>query len=183
MSTPDPRPRSSLACGYSPQEDRLVLTVTDKETSRSIHFTRRLTSKLINALAHILERSNEVVGKVPAGLRDDVFLLEHIQALGRRSAARDQQTAARADSGRPVAATPARTRTAHLAVKMTIAPTPPGFHLVLFGRSGPLLQARMNRAELHRFLELFRGHAEAAGWNLVMESTWLQSEQSDVVIN
>lgn len=180
MSTPAPRP--SLACGYSPQEDRLVLTVSDNEASRSIHFTRRLTSKLVNALAHILERSNEVVGKVPVGLRDDVILLEHIQALGRASKAQ-KQVAPQTDPARPQASAPARNRTAHLAVKVTIAPSPPGFHLILFGRSGPLLQARMNRAELHRFLELFRGHAETAGWNLVLESTWLQSEQSDVVIN
>ncbi len=183
MSSPDPHPRSSPACGYSPQEDRLVLTVSDSDASRSIHFTRRLTSKLINALAHILERSNEVVGKVPAALRDDVILLEHIQALGRRSPARNPPTGAQPGSSGTAAGAPARARTAHLAVKMTIAPTPPGFHLVLFGRSGPLLQARMNRAELHRFLELFRGHADKAGWNLVMESAWLQSEQSDVVIN
>ena len=182
MSTPDPRPRTSLACGYSSQQDRLVLTVGDDETRRSIHFTRRLTSKLINALAHILERSNEVVGKVPAALRDDVILLEHIQALGRGSPTRNQQTAPASPSG-PAAGAPARTGTAHLAVKVTIAPTPQGFHLVLFGRAGALLQARMNRDELHRFLELFRGHADKAGWNLVMESAWLQSEQSDVVIN
>lgn len=180
MSTPAPRP--SLACGYSPQEDRLVLTVSDKEASRSIHFTRRLTSKLVNALAHILERSNEVVGKVPAALRDDVILLEHIQALGRASKAQ-KPVAPQTDAARAAAGAPARTRSAHLAVKVTIAPSPPGFHLILFGRSGPLLQARMNREELHRFLELFRGHAETASWNLIMESAWLQSEQSDIVIN
>lgn len=179
----EPGPQSSLACGYSPQDDRLVLTVTGSGLSRSIHLTRRLTSKLIDALAHVLEKSNAIAGQVPAAMRDDVILLEHIQALGGSSATKKQDVATRAPSDQPVATPPARNRIAHLAVKITIAPKPPGFHLVLFGRSGVLLQARMNRAELHRFLELFKRHAETAGWNLVMESTWLHSEQGDVVIN
>ena len=183
MSTSGPDAASALTCSYSAQEDRLLLAVTANGSTRSIYFTRRLTSKLINALAHMLEQSNAFAGKVPAAMRDDVILLEHIQALGRRSAAQRKDAAAPLRPSQPASARPTPGKTGHLAARVTLAPGPTGFQMVLFGRSGPLLQARMNRSELHRFLELFRGHAEAAGWNLVMESTWLQSEQSDVVIN
>jgi len=183
MSVQEPGSQSSLACGYDPGEDRLVLAVTANGATRSIQLTRRLTSKLIDALAHMLEKSNAVADRVPAEMRDDVILLEHIQALGAKSAARKQNAGAGQASDGTAAGAPARNRVAHLAVKMTIAPKPPGFHLVVFGRSGALLQAGMSRGDLHRFLELFKRRAEAAGWNLVMESSWLQSDQGDVVIN
>jgi len=71
-----------LSLSYNIAEDRLIIIATGQNKARlALLLTRRLTERLINGLAALLEKSSVVAARAPAELRGDVVLLEHQVAL------------------------------------------------------------------------------------------------------
>jgi hypothetical protein len=185
VSTPPTGVAPALSFGYSEVEDRLVLTIHRKGVSAALLLTRRLSWLLINGLARILERSSAIVSQVPAEFRDDMILLEHQKAIQFKpqsvppSQGATDDPKAHAARPRPVGgdAPP------NLVLSVGITIRPKNFGLVFKGKSGPLVQIEVSRPELHRILEIFKRRATAARWNLTIEASWLEPDQTELVIN
>lgn len=184
MSNPSLGGAPSLSFAYSSEEDRLGLTIHREDATRRLLLTRRLTSLLVNGLAHILEKSSALAGKIPAEFREDMILLEHHKAIQPR-----MKGAVRPRNGDSL---PAQVQPHHqppgelqpsLVSGVNITTRPNGFILVFKGKMGPLAQIEVSRPELHRILEMFKRRAEAASWGLTIQACWLEREQSEVAIN
>ena len=82
MTTALPIAASQLTFAYSESEDRLTLLARDA-AGGAVHvlLTRRLTERLINGLAQLLEQSSPLAQTAPADLRSDIILMEHQDAL------------------------------------------------------------------------------------------------------
>ena len=184
MPNPPPGGAPSLSFAYSKEEDRLALTIHREDARLSLLLTRRLTLLLVNGLAHILEKSSTLAGRIPAEFRDDIILLEHQQAVQAR-----MEGAVRPRNGEPLPAQapsnrqPAGELRPSLVSGVNITTRSNDFIIVFKGKMGSLAQIEVSRSELHCILEIFKRRAEAASWGLAIQASWLEREQSEVAIN
>jgi len=176
----------SLAFRYGEKEDRLFLAAGREDETRSLVLTRRMTSRLVNGLARLLERSSAVVGKAPVEMQDDIILLEHqkaIQAVMKSERARGPEKEPDGASGHASSAPLAVDLRAHLVTGASITTRPQDFVIVFNGQAGALIQLQVTRSELHRVLEVLSRRAEAVGWNLKIDAAWLDPDQTVVIYN
>jgi hypothetical protein len=138
----------------------------------ALALTRRLTGGLINGLCVILERSSIAVSKAPADLRDDVILLEHQGAISAQNT--PQSPAPRPQVPRD---------SARLVTHIEITKTPTEFLVAFRDPKGTLVQSKLTRTGLHRMLDVISHHAEAAGWNISIDASWLEPGQKTIVFN
>ncbi|WP_093154770.1 hypothetical protein [Thalassobaculum litoreum] len=172
----------SMSFAHSEPEDRLVLLVEGEAGARlALMFTRRLTERLMNGLAGIIERSSVAANHAPADMRGDVVLLEHqgaVLATSEPSGAGvlpgTQQSQAEAITGE----VPAR-----LVTSVSVTVHPETFDVVMHDAETILARFQANRTELHRILDVFGRQAKAAEWNLRTEASWLEPGQTRVVLN
>jgi hypothetical protein len=175
----------SLTFAYSLPEDRLVLLVVGAKGEKiALLVTRRLTGRLINGLAGILEKSSPAVSRAPAEMREDVVLLEHQEAVSGRTSQEPSASAATADSPEEAGqGAPSAQIKSALLTAIDVSTKPTHFELAL--KSGDSIVAGFNatRHELHRTLSMLKTKAQEADWNLSLEASWLGSDQSMMVIN
>lgn len=186
--TETPAPQSfqarSLTLTYNAPEDRLVLLVVGAGNEKvGMLITRRLTARLINGLAGILEKSSPAVSRAPAEMREDVVLLEHQEAVG-RPGSQGQKDAAplagksgTAQGGQPVQIKPI------LLTAIDVSTKPTHFELKLKSGENVITGFIATRNELHRTLGMLKSKAQEADWNLSLEASWLGPDQSMMVIN
>lgn len=163
---------ASLRFAYSEAEDRLTLLAADAR-GQAVHvtLTRRLTDRLVNGLAQLLERSNALAVQAPAELRDDIVLMEHQDALYGQGAAPQAEAVALPDLPAP-----------RLVGAIDITVTPATFEIGLRD-AGPLVALSLDRRQVHRIVEALGQHAEAAGWNIAVAAAWLEPGQTEIVLN
>ena len=166
-----------LTFGYYEPEDRLTLLTADARRS-GVHvaLTRRLTDRLINGLAHLLEQSSVVASTAPADLRDDIILMEHQDALFGHGE-RPLSDAPGATGSVPSLPAP------RLVTAVDVRITPKSFELLLRDAQSPLIRLSLNRLEVHRIVEGLSQRAEAAGRNIAVEAAWLELGQTEIVFN
>lgn len=165
----------SLSFTYDPRADRILLAVTlasgDEQRRRLLLMTRRLTGRLVDGLAQLLEKTSPVAAQAPADVRDDIILFEHQDAVGSGA---DEQPGAGQGAARPLP--PGSTSNAGAAavlldtVDVTVKPT--RFDLT-FKAGQDALSISVSRAELHRLVEVLSRQAAHAAWNLAPETAWL----------
>lgn len=170
----------ALSFSYSEAEDRLVLCVDSQEGQRlTILATRRLTARLLNALASLVERSSLVARQAPLPLRDDVVLLEHQGAL---QAARQ---AAAASPPRPAPSpAPSPLLPPALLAAVDVRTKPAHFSLTFRDSQQALATCDVTRAELHRLIQALLTKVAEADWGIRVEASWLgagQQQQSTLV--
>lgn len=178
MSLPLPLAAASLTFSYSEPEDRLLLIAADAAGTRlPVVMTRRLTGRLVNGLASLVERSSPIASTAPAAMRDDIILLEHQDALFR------QQEAAAAGQSMLWSKVERELPASRLVKAIDVTVTPGAFWLLLRDSAGPLITLKLTRHAVHRLLETIGRQAEAASWNLAIDAAWLEPGQTEIVFN
>ncbi|WIJ24034.1 hypothetical protein [Devosia sp. RR2S18] len=161
-------------------EDRLIVLALDAGGGQqALLLTRRLTARLINGIASIIERSNTAASKAPDAMRSDIVLMEHQGAIagvgqGNTGVSKPETDAS---AGETIQVTP------RLVTTVNIKVTPKDFHMVVQGGGGAPVAVVLNRLDLHRLVELLKRQAEAAGWNLQIEADWLGDDHGQLTLN
>jgi hypothetical protein len=172
----------SMSFAYSEIEDRLVWLVEEQKDDRlALMFTRRLTERLVNGLAGIIEVSSLSVKHAPAEMRGDVILLEHQGAVSAATELVDAAESTKAYSAAVHGMTgevPVR-----LVTSVSVNTLPENFDFVLRDGETALAHFRVNRTELHRILSIISGQAQAAEWSLRTEVGWLKPGQTTILLN
>jgi hypothetical protein len=169
-----------LTFGFNETEDRLVLIARDgHDKAVAFALTRRLTGRLINGLATVLERSNTFASTAPAEMRDDIILMEHQGALS-GTGEEQPDTSGAWSSGE---GTLRLNAPAHLVTKIDIKTAPTDFQILLHTNDGVQIGTKLNRVDLHRVVEVIKRKAEAADWNIQIGALWLEADQTDLVLN
>jgi hypothetical protein len=163
-------------------EDRLLVLAADGAgEQQGLVLTRRLTARLINGLAVILERSNVAASTAPDELRSDIVLMEHQGALaGTDAAAPAGEAQAQAPTADPAGTVQINLR---LVTSVDIKTNPRDFHMALKTAVGEPVAVVLNRLDLHRLVELLKRQADTAGWNLQIEADWLGDDHSQLTLN
>ncbi|TXM71532.1 hypothetical protein FV218_15050 [Methylobacterium sp. WL69] len=166
---------TNLRFAYNDTEDRLTVLATDA-LSQGVHaaLTRRLTERLVNGLAQLLEQSSALAVKAPAEMRDDIILMEHQDALyGQGQAAADPGT------GDALPDLPAP----RLVTAIDVNVTPATFEVRVRDVQTPLIALSLGRLDVHRLVEALSQRAEAAGWHIPVSAAWLEPGQTQIVLN
>jgi hypothetical protein len=167
-----------LSFSYIEAEDRLVLSADGRGGERvTLLITRRLTARLLNALASLLERSNPRARQAPSPLRGDVVLLEHQAAIQAPS----QTTLA--PSGPVPGAPPRHLVPPALLTAVDVRNRASHFSLAFRDARQPLVTCDLTRVELHRVVQLMLTKVTEAGWCISVDASWLGLEQQSVTIN
>lgn len=180
MATTLPILATRLQFAYNEPEDRLTLVAVDAK-AQGVHvaLTRRMTDRLINGLARLLEQSSAVAVQAPAELRADIILMEHQDALyGHEEAGQ----ASASPEDRPGAVIP-NFPAPRLATTIDVTVTPTTFEMRVRDEKVPLIALSLTRLEVHRVVETLSQRAEAAGWNIAVDATWLELGQTEIVFN
>lgn len=165
---------------FHESEDRLVILASNTTGKQdALMLTRRLTARLINGLAAILEQSNIAASKASDDLRNDIILMEHQVAIA------VGQPSSEGVTGQPGKLLPLETTQLRprLVSKVNIMTNPLDFHVVLQGAHGAPVGLVVNRVELHRVVEVLKRQAEGAGWNLQIDANWLGDDQGQLTLN
>jgi len=180
MATTLPIVAARLQIVYSEPEDRLTLmAVNAKAQGVYVALTRRITDRLINGLAHLLEQSSPVAIQAPAELRADIILMEHQDALYGHEQADQAPDLAEEQSGAILPNLPAP----RLATAIDVTVTPTTFEIRVRDEGAPLIALSLTRLEVHRVVETLSQRADAAGWNIAVDATWLEPGQTEIVFN
>ena len=168
---------TNLRFAYNETEDRLNLLATDAQ-SQGVHaaLTRRLTDRLINGLAQLLEQSSAVAVQAPAEMRDDIILMEHQDALYGQG-----QTPTLTEPGTSEAMPNLPVPRLVTAIDVSITATT--FEIRVRDTQTPLIALSLNRLQVHRLVEALSQRAEAAGWNIPVNVAWLEPGQTEIVLN
>lgn len=175
-----------LSFSYSEAEDRLLVLADGQGGERvTILVTRRLTARLLNALASLLERSSATARQAPSPLRDDVVLLEHqgaVQAAARQVASAPKPTSAPAPVSVPEAP-PQLLLPPTLLAAIDVKTKPSHFSLTFRDARLTLATCDLTRAELHRVVQVLLIKMDEVDWNIRVEATWLGAGQISTVVN
>lgn len=177
MSMILPITAASLALAHSEAEDRLSLVAADAHGTRlHVALTRRLTDRLINGLAHLLEQSSAIASQAPAEMRDDIILMEHQSALfGQADSPQQPAVAPAADAVPPPAP--------QLVNGVDVTVTPTTFEIQLRAGEARLVHLSLNRLQVHQLVETLSQRAEVAGWNIALGAAWMEPGQTKIVFN
>ncbi|MCJ2074291.1 hypothetical protein MKK68_01255 [Methylobacterium sp. E-016] len=167
---------SSLRFAYSEPDDRLTLLAADAQ-DQAVHvaLTRRLTERLINGLAHLLEQSSAVAVQAPAEMRDDIILMEHQTALYGGGAT----TGEAAEPADVLPALPVP----QLVTALAISITPATFEIQMQSGETALIHLSLDRLQVHRLLEVLSQRTQTAGWNIAVGTAWMEPGQTAIVLN
>lgn len=184
MTHPSGLKVTSVSVLYHSAEDRLALiTGLPGGVRISIMMTRRLTSRVVHALAQLLERTSAAARGVPAQAREDVIMFEHQGALAAKKPVTSHLTEdmqkilgiGKGKGARPLSIL-LDTVDVSLTEKLCV--------LTLKVAGGkPIARIDATRGDLHRFLALLHRRAEEADWNLSTEKNWLNLDQGPVTLN
>jgi hypothetical protein len=173
-----------MSFGYNEPEDRLVLLVASAAGEHvALLFTRRLTGRLINGLAAVLERSSAAAKQAPAGLRGDVVLLEHQGALSAASTPDGTGEGKSAEKGNASADRVTKEVPVRLVASVSVTTKPDTFEFSISDAKEALATFAANRTEVHRLLDVLARQVKSANWNLQPVATWLEPGQTSVVLN
>ena len=156
-----------ISVGYDETEDRIFLDCSDAGARIRLWLTRRITQRILAAVAELLERSSPTLLKAPADMRQDVIAFEHLSALSAPEA--PPATPGEGADGARIS-----DRGAALLHKVDIETQPYAFRLVFHAADGPKAGLTVIRTDLHKTLALFAQAASVAGWEMAGSGEWLK---------
>jgi hypothetical protein len=172
----------SISVLYHAAEDRLACVATAADNSQlALMVTRRLTTRLVNGFAHLLERTSLAAQEAPERARGDIVMFEHQGAI-----ASGAQAAPAAES-LPSQGISKGTETTRLpsmlmdAIDIKIRPKL--FILSLKSGGKAVAQMQVTRADLHRLLALLRRKCDEADWDIKNETSWLDLDAGSMTLN
>jgi len=180
----------SVSVLYHAAEDRLACVATAADNSQLVlTVTRRLTGRLVNGFAHLLERTSSAAQEAPERARGDIVMFEHQGAI----ASGAQPTQASGSSPIPETATEGATGTSQgpetkrlpsvLMDAIDVKVTPTLFVLILKSDGNAVAQMEVTRADLHRLLALLRRKCDEADWDIKTETRWLDLDAGSMTLN
>ena len=171
-----------ISFGYHQVEDRLMVFFGDQSGEiKSLALTRRLTGRIVNALAQVLKKSSNEARNAPSEMQDDIILLEHQDALqDRQSSASSQASGERQQGKSKTAVGDGPVQLVHAA---QIVSKPDGFVFVFLGPQHPLATMNLNRKDLHRLLETLSLYAHKVDWDIPVDVSWLNPDLSKIIVN
>ncbi|MBM1817402.1 hypothetical protein [Pseudosulfitobacter pseudonitzschiae] len=154
----------------------MVLFDDQSGNIKTLALTRRLTGRIVNALAQVLKKSSNA----PSEMQDDIILLEHQVALqDRQSSASSQASGERLVKSKQVlGAGPV-----HLVHAVQIVSKTEGFVFVFLGPQHPLATMNLSRKDLHRLLEAISLYAHKVDWDIPVDVSWLNPDLSKITVN
>lgn len=172
----------SVSILYHPVEDRLAWVVTAADKSQlALTVTRRLTTRLVNGFAHLLERTSSAAQEAPQRARGDIVMFEHQGALAVVQAASSGSTS---NTGTGAATGPEATRLPSMLMDtVEVKITPEKFILTLKSGGKAVAQMEVTRGDLHRLLALLRRKCDEADWRVVTETSWLDLDAGSMTLN
>ena len=180
----EPSTALSFSFAYNEPEDRIISIVKTLENKNiALLITRRLASRLINGLAAILETSSSVANRAPANMRGDIILLEHQGAKQSAASSTESVEAAPQWTSNEPEVNPDEPVPLHLVTSVDTQTLPTHFDLTAKGAQGSVIKSRLNRNEMHLFIDVLTRHANAADWNISTEAEWLEPGQTNFSIN
>lgn len=167
----------SLRFAYSEPQDRLTLLAANHQ-GQGVHvtLTRRLTARIINGLAQLLEQSNALAAAAPVEMRDDIVLMEHQDALYGHG---QDPIPVGTDSGAAAPDLPSP----RLVTAVDVTVTPATFEIRLREGDIALVALSLDRLQVHRLIEALSQQAEGAAWNIGLDAGWLEPGQAQIVLN
>lgn len=184
MTQTSPPKAISISVLYHAAEDRLALVATVADNSQlALTVTRRLTTRLVNGFAHLLERTSSAAQEAPSRVRGDIVMFEHQGALAvAQAASAGPVSSAGAATGAGVG-----TETMRLPVllmdALDVKITPERFILILKSGGKPMAQMKVTRSDLHRLLALLRRKCDEADWHIKTETSWLDLDAGSMTLN
>lgn len=180
----------SMSVVYNPAEDRLVFVLTSADkTQWTMMVTRRFTTRLIDGIAQLLDRTNPTAQEAPDRVRSDIIMFEHQTALGTSPKSRSEpspDTKRAASSSPPKVAKPQEAST-HLSSRLMdavdIKILPKSVILTLMSGGNGTGCMELNRGELHRLLALLRRKCDEADWRVVNQTKWLDLGTGSLTLN
>lgn len=180
--TKQPLSVSSLSLFYNEAEDRLVFLATDEAGTRlALVLTRRLTARLIDGVASILQKSNLAASMMPADIQADLVMLEHQEAVAHRAHGSSKTDGGSPDA-RPATGWPMQLPGIFVtSVDIVTMPT----HFRIRIRNGKAVAAHFdcNRSELHRVLDMLVARASQADWGIAVKAEWLAPDRLRSAMN
>ena len=193
MTQGNPSPAASVSVVYHSAEDRLLFVVTGADNlKRAIMVTRRLTIRLIDGFAHLLDRTSSAAQEAPEWARSDMIMFEHQGALAK------VQAPSAASVTAPGAVTQKKPMSDTVAGAGSAAKTPPlpilmdavdikikpkSFLLTLKSGGQAVSHMEVGRGDLHRFLALLRRKCDEADWRVVNQTKWLDLDAGSMTLN
>jgi len=168
--TADCTTATRLTFAFSEIKDRLIIWTSDGDGDPvALALTRRMTERVIDGLACVLQQSSLAARQAPRELRDDVVLIEHHGALADAGQGRSSPSSSSAsEASRELAAPP------QLVATINVTTMPREFRLEFVTTGGSTVLIRLNRVGLHRLVDVLRRKAEDADWNLPRRVSWLE---------
>lgn len=179
-----PLKATSLTFTNSEPEDRLIVLASVPTRGKiGLLLTRRMTGRLINGLAGILDKSSVAAIHAPAEMRDDVILLEHQGAISDRDTHQQPLDTDPDTDAAQVAQHSTQIQTI-LIQSIDISVKPTLFEIVLKdGKLQPIVAIDIGRAELHRVLDTLTRKAAEAEWDIRIDAKWLEPGQTSMTLN
>jgi hypothetical protein len=152
---------------YSPEEDRLLLTVDiSAEHAVGMPLTRRLTRVLLNALADLVSRQREAAAQKSVALSDPSLSSEHKRIVD-EAVAKGQIR--KNVPPKPLASAPKR---AH---GFKIEERQDGAAALTLDNGEQLMTLQLAADSIHAAMSVLLNQAEAAGWDFPPISEWLDT--------
>ncbi|MFZ5484678.1 MAG: hypothetical protein ACOZB0_10655 [Pseudomonadota bacterium] len=163
---------TDITLGYSDSEDRVWLASSD---GHRFWLTRRLLSRLLDALAGLLTRTvpgGDLPNALPA---DQRIHLEHAESLARSPEGQPALLLNKAGLASPSGVTPTPPR---LATRITCQADGPRGALIVEA-AGVATRFELNRIDFHRLLAAMATVANQAHWDLPDLPAWLDPTSVD----
>jgi hypothetical protein len=164
---------TSIRMGFLESEDRLLLDFVYTDDILSLQITRRIARRMIHGLAQMLASPTPAMARVPASLKTEMLIWEHLSALN----------PAGAGGGAEPAGSPSRRPTPWpLLLRLDINALKDAFRLRFEASDQDAVTLTMTREELHRLIANLRQLARHADWNLEAEVGWLVEADSPTAL-
>lgn len=155
---------------YVAEEDRLLLSadLTD-ETELALPLTRRITRKVVAALAKYMSDRSRVGQDTNPLLRDTVLEFEHSNSVAKALAEGKMRTE---KPTKPVTVANKAVRKVNMAAKTN------GGLALTFDTSEEAITLHVAPHRIHMVISMFLRMAERAGWDFLPIASWLETSKS-----
>ena len=155
---------------YVAEEDRILLSADlSAETELALPLTRRITRKLVAALAKYMSERSRVAQDTHPLLRDTVLEFEHSSSVAKALAEGKMRTE------RPTKPITVANKTVH---KVRMAAKTNGGLAITFDTSEEAITLHVAPHRIHMVISMFLRMAERAGWDFPPIASWLDTSES-----
>ncbi len=155
---------------YVAEEDRLLLSVDlSPQGEIALAVTRRMTRKLVAALAKFVSERSRFGQEANPLLRDTVLEFEHTQSVAKALAEGKLRTET-SDKALTIAAKPVR--------NVNMAAKSEGGLALTFDTSEQAITLHVAPQRIHMVISMFLRMAERAGWDFPPIASWLDTSKS-----